>query len=119
MQYVMFYFNVKPSQSVNGTESAGGAASKKRAREIKQKAINGPTPPGGPSGTNTNATGVYNISNFPVKKIVCTHWKAGKCIYGDRCRYSHAIEVCIVFQLCLALMLELSSFDTHTDNPAR
>lgn len=117
----MFYFNVKPSPSpsVNGTESAGGVASKKRARENKQKAINGHTPPGGPSGTNTNVAVVYNISNFPVKKIVCTHWKAGKCVYGDRCRYSHAIEVCVVFQLCLALMIELNSFDARTDNPAR
>ncbi|KJA22746.1 hypothetical protein HYPSUDRAFT_201842 [Hypholoma sublateritium FD-334 SS-4] len=82
----------KESASVNGTDSAGGAAPRKRDRKNKQKSTSA-SPASVPSGANTNAPVVYGISNFPVKKVVCVNWKARKCIYGDKCRWSHPVEV--------------------------
>ncbi|KAF9483016.1 hypothetical protein BDN70DRAFT_990656 [Pholiota conissans] len=37
---------------------------------------------------------VYNVSNFPVKAIVCREWKRnGKCAYGAECRFGHPIQI--------------------------
>ncbi|KAF8194705.1 hypothetical protein BJ912DRAFT_1141524 [Pholiota molesta] len=54
-------------------------------------ASKGSSPAAPPASTGSK---IYSVSNFPVKTVVCREWKKdGKCKYGHRCRFSHAIQI--------------------------